>query len=53
MRLTTAVGELKKLLHGMALENTSGLSCPAQQDFGAKTLANNQHSLTVLEVEHL
>lgn len=34
----------------MALENTSGLSwLAAQQDFGAKILADNLHALTVLE----
>ena len=40
----------KRLKHRMALENTSGLSwLAAQQDFGAKTLADNLHALTVLE----
>jgi hypothetical protein len=42
----------KRLKHRMALENTSGLSwLAAQQDFGAKILADNLHSLTVLEAE--
>ncbi|PKM10770.1 MAG: hypothetical protein CVV13_11740 [Gammaproteobacteria bacterium HGW-Gammaproteobacteria-3] len=40
--------------HRMALENTSGLSwLTAQQDFGAKILADNLHALTVLEAEGL
>lgn len=40
----------KRLKHRMALENTSGLSwLAAQQDFGAKILADNLHALTVLE----
>lgn len=40
----------KRLKHRLALENTSGLSwLAAQQDFGAKILADNLHSLTVLE----
>jgi hypothetical protein len=34
----------------MALENTSGLSwLAAQQDFGAKVLADNLHALAVIE----
>lgn len=42
----------KRLKHRLALENTSGLSwLAAQQDFGAKILADNLHSLTVLEAE--
>ncbi len=42
----------KRLKHRLALENTSGLSwLTAQQDFGAKTLADNLHALTVLEAE--
>jgi len=42
----------KRLKHRMALENTSGLSwLAAQQDFGAKILADNLHALTVLEAE--
>ncbi len=42
----------KRLKHRMALENTSGLSwLAAQQDFGAKILADNLHSLTLLEAE--
>jgi len=42
----------KRLKHRMALENTSGLSwLAAQQDFGAKILADNLHTLTVLEAE--
>ncbi len=44
----------KRLKHRMALENTSGLYwLSAQQDFGAKILADNLHSLTVLEAEGL
>lgn len=40
----------KRLKHRLALENTSGLSwLAAQQDFGAKVLADNLHALTVLE----
>lgn len=40
----------KRLKHRLALENTSGLSwLAAQQDFGAKILADNLHALTVLE----
>jgi hypothetical protein len=40
----------KRLKHRIALENTSGLSwLAAQQDFGAKILADNLHALTVLE----
>ncbi len=40
----------KRLKHRLALENTSGLSwLAAQQDFGAKMLADNLHSLTVHE----
>lgn len=40
----------KRLKHRLALENTSGLSwLAAQQDFGAKVLADNLHGLTVLE----
>lgn len=40
----------KRLKHRMALENTSGLSwLAAQQDFGAKVLADNLHALAVLE----
>jgi Transposase DDE domain len=43
----------KRLKHRMALENTSGLSwLAAQQDFNAKILADNLHSLTVLEAEN-
>lgn len=43
----------KRLKYRMALENTSGLSwLAAQQDFGAKILADNLHSLTVLEAEN-
>lgn len=40
----------KRLKHRLALENTSGLSwnC-ARQDFDAKILADNLHSLTVIE----
>jgi hypothetical protein len=42
----------KRLKHRLALENTSGLSwLAAQQDFGAKMLADNLHSLTVHEAE--
>jgi len=42
----------KRLKHRMALENTSGLSwLAAQQDFGAKILADNLHALTTLEAE--
>ena len=42
----------KRLKHRLALENTSGLSwLAAQQDFGAKILADNFHALTVLEAE--
>jgi hypothetical protein len=44
----------KRLKHRMALENTSGLSwLAAQQDFGAKILADNLHALTVLEAEEV
>lgn len=40
----------KRLKHRMALENTSGLSwLAAQQDFGAKVLADNLHALAMLE----
>jgi hypothetical protein len=40
----------KRLKHRLALENTSGLSwLAAQQDFGAKVLADNLHALAVLE----
>ena len=40
----------KRLKHRLALENTSGLSwLAAQQDFGAKVLADNLHGLTALE----
>ena len=40
----------KRLKHRLALENTSGLSwLAAEQDFGAKILADNLHSLTVSE----
>jgi hypothetical protein len=43
----------KRLKQRMALENTSGLSwLAAQQDFCAKILADNLHSLTVLEAEN-
>jgi len=43
----------KRLKHRLALENTSGLSwLAAQQDFGAKILADNLHALTVLEAEN-
>ena len=39
----------KRLKHRLALENTSGLSwLAAQQDFGAKILADNLDALTVL-----
>ena len=39
----------KRLKHHLALENTSGLTwLAAQQDFHAKILADNLHSLTVL-----
>jgi hypothetical protein len=39
----------KRLKHRLALENTSGLSwLAAQQDFGAKILADNLHALAVL-----
>ncbi len=42
----------KRLKHRLALENTSGLSwLAAQQDFGAKILADNLHSLTVHATE--
>ncbi len=42
----------KRLKHRLALENTSGLSwLAAQQDLGAKILADNLHSLTVHEAE--
>jgi hypothetical protein len=38
----------------LALENTSGLTwLAAQQDYGAKILADNLHALTVLEAEGL
>lgn len=44
----------KRLKHRMALENTSGLSwLAAQQDFGAKVLADNLHALAVLEATAL
>ena len=44
----------KRLKHRMAWENTSGLSwLAAQQDFGAKVLADNLHALTVLEAAGL
>lgn len=40
----------KRLKHRLALENTSGLSSlAAQQDFGAKILADNLNALIVLE----
>jgi Transposase DDE domain len=43
----------KRLKHRIALENTSGLSwLAAQQDFGAKILADNLHALTLLEAEN-
>lgn len=43
----------KRLKHRIALENTSGLSwLAAQQDFGAKLLADNLHALTVMEAEN-
>ena len=43
----------KRLKHRMALENTSGLSwLAAQQDFGAKILADNLQALTVHEAEN-
>jgi Transposase DDE domain len=43
----------KRLKHRLALEHTSGLSwLAAQQDFGAKMLADNLHALTVLEAEN-
>ncbi len=42
----------KRLKHRIALENASGLTwLSAQQDFGAKILADNLHALTVLEAE--
>jgi hypothetical protein len=42
----------KRLKHRIALENTSGLTwLAAQQDFGAKIIADNLHALTVLEAE--
>jgi len=42
----------KRLKHRLALENTSGLSwLTAQQDFGAKIIADNLHALTALEAE--
>ena len=42
----------KRLKHRLALENTSGLSwLAAQQDFGAKILADNLHSLAAHEAE--
>jgi len=42
----------KRLKHRLALENTSGLSwLAAQQDFGAKILADNLHSLTIHATE--
>lgn len=44
----------KRLKHRMALENTSGLSwLAAQQDFGAKVLADNLHCLAVVEATEL
>ena len=44
----------KRLKHRMALENTSGLSwLAAQQDFGAKLLADNLHAVAVLEATAL
>ena len=44
----------KRLKHRMALENTSGLSwLAAQQDFGAKVLADNLHALAVLDATDL
>jgi len=44
----------KRLKHRLALENTSGLSwLAAQQDFGAKILADNLHALAVLEAAAL
>ena len=44
----------KRLKHRLALENTSGLSSlAAQQDFGAKILADNLHALTVIEATGL
>ena len=40
----------KRLKHRLALENTSGLSwLAAQQDFGAKVLADNLHALAAME----
>lgn len=40
---------IKRLKHRMALENTSGLNwLAAQQDFGAKGVADNLHALAVL-----
>lgn len=43
----------KRLKHRMALENTSGLSwLAAQQDFGAKVVADNLHALAVLDAGH-
>jgi hypothetical protein len=42
-------GAFKRLKQRMALENTSGLSwLAAQQDYGAKVLADNLHALAVL-----
>lgn len=44
----------KRLKLRMALENTSGLSwLAAQQDFGAKVLADNLHALAVMEATAL
>ena len=44
----------KRLKLRMALENTSGLSwLAAQQDFGAKILADNLHSLAVIEATEI
>ena len=44
----------KRLKHRLALENTSGLSwLAAQQDFGAKMLADNLNALTVLTAAEL
>ena len=53
-RIEEAFKRLKRLKHRMALENTSGLSwLAAQQDFGAKVLADNLRALAVLEATAL
>jgi hypothetical protein len=44
----------KRLKHRLALEKTSGLFwLAAQQDFGAKIVADNLHELTVLEAQDI